>query len=565
MEIKPELQSAFDKEIAYLKSFNNSYLDESLDFYLQDTDLQIKPIIEAIALFSARTQISGKQQIDLLHQRLIKQFISYIVSPMPAMGLVKINVDRLIEPTTIPAGTSLLVNTYDEREAQFKTLHDIYLQAIALRNIGIANKPGENSKLVLQIEALNDFPGKIKKLQLCLYGQGNYLTSVNLKKLLRTDCLATELQFNNGTIVPCTIDFSNPENKKTSDTIHPVTLERQFFQLPHKSSFITLRSEQETPKQWKSCQIVFTLKQSWPATLLVDNELIKLFVAPVENRVSTQTDPFFYNGTQNQHRIIAPSILPKMQICSIRGVYQVKDGEHIPLKSSVLVEGDNTYEIAYPHENVDNGQQYPRLLLNMPEAFDTPVKIITDAYWHEPEFSKAINQSLKVYPADLEITGIRWSLINISGRKFTPYHPAAELESTQLLELAALKNKPLLNLEEVLFITHALSTVWKGEFKELKSFIEDLDVSHEHKKQRFDATNQSDKPTLRYTITFSDFDPVLNPLAEELLQHIETVLKYWISHHDIHLVGNYANMYADSSKLDDQYSIEDAREPEYAY
>jgi type VI secretion system protein ImpG len=563
MEIRPELQNALDKELAYLKSFNNDYLDESLDFYLQDTELQIKPIIEAIALFSARTQISGKQQIDLLHQRLIKQLMAYLVTPIPAMGLVKIKVDQLIEPTTVPAGTVLLVSTYDEQEAQFKTLHDTHLQAIRLSNTGVANKPGEYSKLVLQLDALNDYPGQIDKLQLCLYGQGNYQSSINLKELLKTHCLNTELRFNNGTTIPCTIDFSQPKNATQGDVIHPVTQERQFFQLPHKNSFITLHTKEDAPKNWKSCQLVFSLNCMWPGYLLVDNELIQLFVTPVENRVEAQADPFFYNGTQNQHRIIAPSIMHKMQICSVRGVYQIKEGEHIPLSSSVLVDDENTYEISYPHEGLDNGHQYPLLLLNMPEAFDTPVKIMTDAYWHDPEFSKAVNKSLRVHPADFEITGIQWNFLNINGKKFVPFYPPTALTSTQLLELAALKNKPMLTLEEILFITHALSTVWKEEFKELKGYIENLGVAHEYRTERFDPSKAAEKPLLRYTITFADFDPQLNPLAEELLKHIEQTLQYWISHHEIRLVGHYANMTA--KKADRNIHLEDAREPVYAY
>lgn len=563
MEIKPELQNILDTELAYLKSFNNSYLDESLDFYLQDTELQIKPIIEAIALFSARTQMSGKQQIDLLHQRLIKQLMAYLVTPMPAMGLVKIKVDQLIEPATVPAGTVLLINTYDNQEAQFKTLHDTHLQAIRLSNTGVANKPGEYSKLVLQIDALNDYPGKIEKLRLCLYGQGNYQSSINLKELLKVHCANTELRFDNGTTIPCNIDFADPQNAVQSDTIHPITEERQFFQLPHKDSFITVLTKQDAPKKWKSCQLIFSLNCMWPSYLLVDNELVQLFAIPVENRVSAQADPFFYNGTQNQHRIIAPSIMPKMQICSVRGVYQIKDGEHIPLSSSVLVDDDNTYEISYPHEGLDNGRQYPLLLLNMPEAFETPVKIMTDAYWHDPEFSKATNKSLRVHPADFEITGIQWNFLNINGKKFTPFHPPAALTSTQLLELAALKNKPMLTLEELLFIAHALSTVWKAEFKDLQGYIERLDVTHEYKTERFDPANTAEKPLLRYTLTFADFDPQLNPLAEELLKHLQKILQYWVAHHEIRLVGHYANMIAEKS--DHSIHAEDAREPDYAY
>lgn len=560
-----ELQNTIDKEIAYLKSFNQQYLDESLDFYLADKESNIKPIIEAIALLSARTQINGRQQIDLLHQRLTKQFMSYIVAPMPAMGLVQVNVDNLIEPTTIPAGTALTLNTYDDREAQFNCLFDTPLQAIALRNIGIANKLGEKSKLVVQLEALNDFPGVLTTLQLCLYGQGNYQTSAYLKNLLETDCLTIEGQFNNGATLTYHIEASENQHT-TSNNIHPITQERQFFQLPHTQSFITLRAENDPPKQWQSCQLSFTLNGTWPSHLLIDTDLIKLFVVPIENRRAAQTDPIFYKGTQNQYRILPSSITPDMELCSIKGVYQIKDGEHVPLQSSVLVDEKNTYEISYPQTGVDNGRQYPLLVLNMPEAFDTPVKIITDAYWHEPKFSKALTQSIRIYPADLEITGVQWQLLNTATQKFTPYTPPTPLTSSQLLELSALKNKPILTLQELLFITHALSTVWKGEFKVIKPFIHQLEVKHEYQKQRrhaTDITETIEKPTLRYILSFTDFDPQLIPLVETFLHHLENILGYWISHYRIHVVASYANTFSDQH--DKQTGMIDATETDYEY
>lgn len=568
MGLTSELQNIVDKELAYLKDFNNSYLDESLDFYLADKESHIKPIIEAIALLSARTQINGRQQIDLLHQRLTKQFMSYLVAPMPAMGLVKIDVETLIEPTTIPAGTTLILNTYDGREAQFNSLFDTPLQAIALRNIGIANKLGENSKLVVQLEALNDYPGKVEKLQLCLYGQGNYQTSVRLKKLLQTDCLSIEGLFNNGTSVSYQIEASDSQSTTDSEAIHPITKERQFFQLPHKNSFITLHTEQDAPKKWKNCQLIFTLNHTWPSSLLLNDDLIKLFVVPIENRRSTQTDPIFYNGTQNQYRILPPSITPTMQLCSIKGVYQIKEGEHIPLHSSVLVDEQNTYEIAYPQEGTDNGRQYPLLMLNMPEAFDTPVKIMTDAYWHEPQFSKAVTQSIRIHPADLDITGVEWRLLNTAAQKFTPYTPPTPLTSSQLLELTALKNKPILTLQELFFITHALSTVWKGEFNVIKSLIDKLEVKHEYQKQRIHPANSTlasatEKPILRYTLSFIEFDPQLIPLVEDFLHHLENILAYWVSHYRIHLVPSYADTFTDQH--DNPTGIEDDTEAHYEY
>lgn len=543
MELTPELQNEIDKELTYLKSFNNNYLDESLDFYLEDCDSQIKPIIEAIALLSARTQITGKQQIDLLHQRLIKQIVSYLVSPIPAMGLIKLDVEQLIEPVSIVAGTELILRNKEEQEASFTTLFDIPLQALAITNIGTANKNGDNSQLILKIDALNDYPSRLKNLPLCLYGQGNYQTAIRLKHLLQSACESIEICFDKYLTLPFKLDFSALENSAKTESVHPLSKARQFFQLPHQNAFVQLHPQcslSQLPEQWRSCQINFNLKCNWPKDIILDRDLMQLFVVAVENKIFEQTDPIFYQGTVSQFRILSPSVNPNTQLCSVRGVYQIKEGEYIPLSSSAVGDEKRSYEIAYPQSTLDNGRQFPQLLLNMPEAFDDPVKIMLDAYWHQPQFSKAINQAITIHPADLDITGVKWDLLNIGAKKFVPFTLATTVSLEQLIELAALKNKPILTLPELLFLLHALSSVWQGEFKVVKPLIKQLDVQHQYKQARYSLNpSKSEKPILAYTLSFHDFDLQLKPLVDEFLYQLESILQCWISHHTIHVLGNY--------------------------
>lgn len=561
MELTPELQHAFDEELAYLKSFNDTYLQETLDFYLEEPDSPLKSVIQAIAMLAARTQVSSRQQISLLHQRLLGQLVSYLSSPVPAMGLVKIVVENLVEPTLIPAGSELVFNSSNGAEARFQCLYDTPLQPVRLANIGLLKQDRERCQLVVRLEAIHAFPGPVRQLKLCLYGQGNFLTATRLHHLLKTHCQHITASFDDGKALPVDATYDIHHSSPARQSLHPLVRERQYFQLPSQQSFIEVTAGQ-SPIQWKNCHLSFQLDSAWPENLLINSQLLQLFVVPVENRQAEQTDPIFHRGMQTRYSIRPPINQPDLRLASVRGVYQLRDGEHLPLFSS-LVEGERgAYEIVYPQQvSATRFDQAHGLLLNMPEAFDEPAKVVLDGYWHNPGFSTAVNDRIRIYPADVEINGVSWEALNLGGRKFVPFKPPSITLSEQLLELAALKNKPVLSLPELLFLLDALSTVWQGEFRVLKPLIQGLEVKHQSSGKRVDLSRSNDLPTLYYIIHFAEFDPPLQPLVETFLAHVGNILMYWVSRHRIEVI---ASLPLDSNRDERTRRILDRHSAEYS-
>ena len=551
MELTPELQNAYDDELAFLKGVNDTSLQDKLDFYLEQDDSQVKSVIQAIALLSARTQVSAKQHISLLHQRMIRQMVSYLISPVPAMGLVQVDVRDLIEPTTVSAGTSLIFSNQQDQEAQFKCLFDTPLQAIRLDNLGLLKRAGGGCDLVMKLDALNQYPGQLDALKICVFAHGNYLSSVRLKTLLKEHCYQIQAVFDNNPPVDVEIEYNLHEASPIRRALHPLIRERQFFQMPHQNAYLQLHCDQ-SPTEWKRCTVSFRLDCDWPDSLLIGQDLLRLFVIPVENRQAAQAETIFFKGTRNEHLVHPPGNFPSLRLTSVRGVYHLAEGEHIPLFSAMISDDSDTYEIVYPQVSNTQTDQAPGLMINMPSAFDEPKKIVLDGYWHTPSFSRATNDQISVYPAELDINGISWEPLGLGGRKFVPFTPPATTLSEQLMELAALKNKPILSLPELLFVINSLSTVWRGDFKVLQPLIKSLEVKRRIKNKRVDLTALNDKPALYYVLGFTEFDESLLPLLSEFVKHLETILGYWISHHRIEIIADYVG--ANTSKTEQQAS-----------
>ena len=538
MELTPELQNAYDQELAFLKGVNDTYLQDTLDFHIEQEGSSVKSVIQAVALLSARTQLSAKQHISQLHQRMIKQIVSYLISPVPAMGLVQVGVNDLIEPVTVSAGTLLMFSNQKGQEAQFKCLFDTPLNAIRLVNLGLARSVGGGCELVMQLEALNQYPGRLDALKVCVFAHGNYLSAVRLKTLLADHCQQIQAVFDDDAPVDVDIEYDLHEASPTRKALHPLIRERQFFQMPHQNAYIQLHCDQ-SPEQWKRCHIVFRLNCDWPESLLVGQGLFKLFVIPVENRQASQAEAIFFDGTQTEHVVQPPWNFPDLRLSSVRGVYHQTDGEHVPLYSAMITDDSDTYEIVYPHISKTHTDQAPRLMINMPKAFDDPVKVLLDGYWHNPSFSRAINDEISVYPADLDINGVSWEPVGMAGKKFVPFTPPATTLSEQLLDLAALKNKPILSLPELLFVINSLSTVWKSDFKVLRPLIKSLEVKRRTNRKRVDMRVLNDKPVLYYVLGLREFDESLLPLLSEFIKHLEVILGYWIAHHRIQVIGDF--------------------------
>ncbi len=545
MEMNNTLKQAYKEEISFIKEFHLQYTEQYDESRLEEDNPDVKQLIDSMALFMARSRLCGSKQINQLHHRVFHQLLPYLLTPIPAMGLVKLNADNLIEPIQISTATSLVLSTNDRnnenRQAIFRTMYDMSLQPLSLQRIGKSSYQKNTANLILRIQAQTASPGKLDSLSIYLHGQGNYQQSLALQQLLKKYTTNISVNFNTGKTVDCQYSLGTPakleshNNPEETGNIHPLERERSFFQLPQQAAYLNLKLD-DSPAQWRYCDITIKLDCDWPSEIKLSSELFQLFVIPIENKILEQSKTIQYDGTQSQHLVMPPIIDPDLFLCSVEGVYQLESGKRIPIRPGILKGGHGSYQI-YPSENSgsDIEPALPVIEVNLPQAFHSPQKLVVDGLWHHPHFSEVLGEKIAVRPCDLDIAGLSWKLLNCGNNTLIPYTQVAEYQPTQYLELSALKNKAILSFNEVLTILDSFSSIWQGEFKPLRKNIKDISVLPDK------TVSSVEQVCLLYVIDFQPLELHMLPMAEIFLDHLENILYNWIGEANIKVVSDFGS------------------------
>ena len=127
MLIDDKIYNAFLEEMESLEGFrathSSLYRETPLELVEDPDTLRL---VEALAFFSARSRLHGVNRIAQIHQLLFRQYFSFLVNPLPAMGLLEIQPSlRIPEQVSLNEETEVVCNTYDGRKATFQTLEDL--------------------------------------------------------------------------------------------------------------------------------------------------------------------------------------------------------------------------------------------------------------------------------------------------------------------------------------------------------------------------------------------------------------------------------------------------------
>ncbi|TQV88496.1 type VI secretion system baseplate subunit TssF [Aliikangiella coralliicola] len=540
MEMSALLKQAYKEEINFIKEFHSQYTRQFSESRLEEDNPNVKQMIDSMALFMARSRLCGKRQIKQLHHRVFHQLLPYLLSPVPAKGLIKLGVDKLIEPTQINAGTILVLSSSDDVQAKFRTLYDMPVQPLSLQRVGKTAYQKNRSELMIRVLALTASPGKLDRLNIFVHGQGNYVLSLTLLHLFKKYTTKISANFDAGKQIDCAYSLGAPDGLDSENSaqekwnVHPLEQERSFFHLPQQTCYLNLKLD-DAPTQWRYCDISISLCCDWPEEIQLASELFHLFVIPVENKIMDQAQPIQCDGTQSQYPILSPVVDPELSLCSVDGVYQVNTGERIPIRPGIVKDGLNSYQLYPPESANDNGDNTaPAIELNLPQAFHQPQKVVVDGFWHHPNFSQVIGDKINVRPNDLDIAGLTWSLLSSGSGQLVSYIPAPECLPEKYLELSALKNKAILSFNEMAIILDSFTSIWSGEYGALREKLKDLRV----------ISNQvdSEQPCLVYVVVFFPMDFQLMLLADSFLIHLQTILDNWIGDISIRVKAEFTDV-----------------------
>jgi type VI secretion system protein ImpG len=508
-----------------LENFRMSYAALHPATPLDREDPDVRRLTEAMAYFAARTHLAGIRNIVDFRRRIFQQFFSYLLTPLPAMGIIRPKLTgQFSEPVSLPKGSEIAVSSETKGTAMFRTLHDLRILPISVVELKMLLLPNRGFRVLLSLRAPYSRSDDIGHLRFHINHLDDYQASLRvlhgLKKHMRKASVVFDEKVSEesrGT--PCEVSFGAPRDMDEEEWPHPLQKERFFFRFPHQELFLTVQLPSQI-RNWRELTIFFDLDSQWPRSMMLNQDVFQLFAVPIVNLNRAMAQPVSSDGTRERYAIRHPEPEYNFHLHSVKGVYRVKDNSMVPMRAGILSGGSGSYEI---EESVDGtGVRRNWLALHFPEAFQEPQTIAIDALWLQPWFSEALGERLQADTFDRNIIGLNWELIgNIVPHAVNTFQ--AEMEG--FLHLLTLRNKSALNLDDLQGMLQTLGSVHQGQFKRAYDLLTEVKVIE----TPLNKSGTAGMVKLVYQLHFKDFDASLMSLVETFAAHVKNILDSWIS------------------------------------
>ncbi len=530
MKLDDRLYEAFLEEMQELESFRMAYASAHPKTPLERDDPDVKRLTEALAFFAARTRTASLRQVETSRRRIFQQLFPYLLSPLPAMGTLRaVPGAQFAEPIVLPAGTEFLLSTDGGEEGFFCTLDELRMMPFSLGRCDtlLLSRGGYRVALSLRVP----FPrtDEIGLVRLHVNHLNDYLASLMVHDALQRHLRRVQVVFDAETVdettrgVECPFSFGGVAGAERGQGFwaHPLEEQRAFFHCPQSELFVNLEVP-PPPRNWQQVTLLFDLDARWPSSLRLGREVLQLFVVPIANLERATAAPLIYEGTQERCPLRHPSPERRFALHGIRGVYRIDEGVMTPLRPGTLAGGSGSFET---EEQTDlAGRTRHWLYLHLPEAFEAPVTVATDATWIQPWFSRLLDQKLRITPYRHTFPGLKWEL---SGELVAHRASGFAERMDTFLHLFALQNKTRLDLEDLRILLETLGSVWQGPFGQLAAVLRELVV--EEVPPKGGDGRAAALPKLVYRLLFDEADEGARPLIELFCRRVERVLDLWIS------------------------------------
>ena len=546
MSVPKDVEHIFDHQLQMIRDHWDKTLGLKTGFPIEREDPDVDRLIESMALLLANNHVLGAQQQEVLHGRFLDESLPYVRRPVPAMALVEANVSGLIDAQTVHAGELFSFQTEEGDRAQFQALLTTVLQPIRLKKTLLQSTTVYDHGLVLNIEALKNRKGcGITELPFYVCAQDHLEQAVIahqfiLKHSVHCVCIFDDEIKVSGQIVPKTISQENANAECSSASyLNPIESERRFFACPQQSMMFSLMLD-EAPPIWKTLSINIGFNQPWPQEVEVNSHLLKLFVIPVLNEIHQPTLPQSFNGTQSTVQFEEPEGITKPCLSRLKGVYQNTKNGPLLLSSGYLTDRPAEPSMDHRFSAEEDCARGLKIQLNAPQAFDEPISIFADAYWHQPEFSGHLWKKITVKPSHAKKTMAKWGL---RGR-ITPCASPEPLNNEESLHLVALKNKSVLQWDDLQVLFNVVGVNQSKYFSDVTSNLEAMipmvlyhgsekNVGDEAQKEAWKHREGSTRPELnsikcvKYLCQFKGHDHLNSAMIHLFMAHIEHMIQSW--------------------------------------
>jgi len=542
MKIDESLYKAFLEEMNALENFRMAYASLHPGVPLDRDDPDVRRLIEAMAIFSARTRLAGTRNIVSTRRRIFQQFFRYLLAPLPSMAILQaIPTAQIAEPLFFPKGFEITVSPDSGGAAIFRTLNDLRILPISLSEFSTLLMPDKGYRLALRFRASFARSEEIGKITFFINHLNNYeasrLVLYNLKHHIKqASVVFDEKVYETTTGTPCNVTYGIESDD--GDFSPPLQKERLFFHFPWQELFLNVHVPQPT-RNWTNFTICLDLDSDWPRNLVLNQDIFQVFAIPIINLRQGMAQPVICSGMQEQYAIRNTDLEYGFELHSVLGVYEVTKEGMVPVKPGILSGAAPSYETEELTDTQGRKRNY--LNLHFSQAFQEPKTVATDALWIQPWFSETILHRLTVSPFSRSTIGLKWEL---------PVSPVPHAENLfqdnmdGFLHFLTLTNRATLNRDDLLDILQAIGIMRQATFRKLCDLLVDVRIE----KAMQQGSDLSGLLRHRYILRFREYDLSLEPLMETFLAHVENILDAWISGAKIEVRKEIAGSEPGSSK-----------------
>jgi type VI secretion system protein ImpG len=420
--------SFYDDFLAELKA-----VDDFLAYRTGDAssvareDPDVRRLMESIAFFSARTRQAASDQLRSSVMSLVRGHLDDFLSPQPTRGLVQATPFGLVTDTAhLPAGTMLRVTTAEGDLGLFSTMTDMTLRPLQIDLAELGLRPGGGFRIAIRIRARREVVDVPEPLAIHLSYLNDYHASLRFKYRLRRHLLAGGVSVFYDAApdparcgAPCDVRFgSAPPARAASGSGSPIEALRRFLHFPAKELAMGVSLPRPTVP-WRQAWLCFDLDDGWPSELVVNRDVFRLFVLPIENLVRDAALPIKCDGTRTRFPIAPARTDAQLALHSVTGVFQELPSGPEPILPVQLASGDTSYDLEYVAEGA--GGLEPRLVLRLPDALGSPRVISVEACWHQPELDRVAVGKLDVRLQTRHLQGVELRMLGT----LTPHRESA--------------------------------------------------------------------------------------------------------------------------------------------
>ena len=532
---------AFLAELEALEKFRISYSGMHPSVPLAREDPDVRRLIEAMAMFTARTRVAAERSVGTSFQKLFRQHFPHLLAPVPAMGMLRAGVtSRYVDVAEVPRGAEAILarKTVEGRDDtfHFRTLAKLRILPIEIAGVDLFRVRGRGHRLLVRFEASFPRNDEIGELPLYVNHLNDLRSSLTvlyeLKKHLRAVSVVFDEKVNEesaGQRVDVRFGARASEPWEVDAHEHPLHAMRAFLHFPYQDLFLTVQGITQ-PRNWQRFALCFDLDDSWPTELRLTADAFQLHTTAIENVKKDMANPIECNGTRERWPLRHPDAAAHYAPLSVLAAYLMTEEGLVPLEPAVLGAERNSYE---PHLEGVGEERVGYLALSLPGAFDRPERVATEATWHQPRLRDVVASELTTRLSDRYVDGVTWSC---DGPLAMHASNALEDDREGLLQLLSIKSQRFLGRDELVFLLRALGAQSEKHFAKLVTAIGEVGVTHKPFARRGTGFKYV------YAIRFDDLDGGDLPRLDALCQRLLPLLSAWSVEEVVELVARVPNL-----------------------